>query len=507
MDKNIKYVREQRVAPLLNDMVMHLLATTPGDPLQALVSYLERRQHQERASANTQATPTPAPPAEGRPHEAGRKAAKPGKGTPSTAAKVDEVQQKAPEIQPASPAMSESDIGSLLAKMIASEEAFAAKVGVTGHASTALAADLLPLERIQTHIGRLLQEIRNNEKAFMDKLATSDGINQITYGAAVQSCAEVIALTRDSENILFSTKITAEAHEAKEEKSSYLLRKGFAILGEIRRAEAAVGEKMASAYAAGVAANIEQDAFNTAMRQHLELTQMFEQAEMNQIRIESFAKTGKALGYGGLTVLQEVTKDIVVCVDKIKMNVMAMGGQEATLTQRLEKLDSQGQVGLLLSEIAAEEANFLEKLTYAVHTASENVEAVHAAMKASQEMSSLANKVQTNIASMEGSGMPDDLAGIANELEKTTRAINARMFQLNRATAAAAAAPTMASLSEIKKGQVAMEAKLKAWNPDPKNKDEMSLKKQALGLMAAEAEVLQDSAKLTANLKMGARQK
>lgn len=43
MDRNIKYVREKRIAPLLNDMVMHLLASTPSDPLNSLIAFLEKR--------------------------------------------------------------------------------------------------------------------------------------------------------------------------------------------------------------------------------------------------------------------------------------------------------------------------------------------------------------------------------------------------------------------------------------------------------------------------------
>lgn len=53
MDKNIKYVREHRIAPLLNDMVMHLLATTPEDPLVSLIRFLQRHAPEKE----TEATP------------------------------------------------------------------------------------------------------------------------------------------------------------------------------------------------------------------------------------------------------------------------------------------------------------------------------------------------------------------------------------------------------------------------------------------------------------------
>lgn len=43
MDKNIKYVREKRIALLLNDMVVHLLNTHPEEPLGALIDFLERK--------------------------------------------------------------------------------------------------------------------------------------------------------------------------------------------------------------------------------------------------------------------------------------------------------------------------------------------------------------------------------------------------------------------------------------------------------------------------------
>lgn len=43
VDKSIRYVREQRIAPLLNDLIMHLLATKPEDPLPALIRFLEKR--------------------------------------------------------------------------------------------------------------------------------------------------------------------------------------------------------------------------------------------------------------------------------------------------------------------------------------------------------------------------------------------------------------------------------------------------------------------------------
>lgn len=59
MSKNVAYVREHRVAALLNDMVVHLLAAKPGDPTGSLITYLEKRLDAE-GGAPTPAAPKPA---------------------------------------------------------------------------------------------------------------------------------------------------------------------------------------------------------------------------------------------------------------------------------------------------------------------------------------------------------------------------------------------------------------------------------------------------------------
>jgi hypothetical protein len=43
MDRSIRYVREHKVAPLLNDMLTHLLLSQAPDPLAALIAYLEKK--------------------------------------------------------------------------------------------------------------------------------------------------------------------------------------------------------------------------------------------------------------------------------------------------------------------------------------------------------------------------------------------------------------------------------------------------------------------------------
>ena len=58
MDRNIRYVREHRVAALLNDMVVHLVTHKPADPLTALVQYLES--HTEDWKPNSIPSPPPA---------------------------------------------------------------------------------------------------------------------------------------------------------------------------------------------------------------------------------------------------------------------------------------------------------------------------------------------------------------------------------------------------------------------------------------------------------------
>lgn len=44
MDRSIRYVRERKIAPLLNDMLTHLLLTQAEDPLGALIRFLELKQ-------------------------------------------------------------------------------------------------------------------------------------------------------------------------------------------------------------------------------------------------------------------------------------------------------------------------------------------------------------------------------------------------------------------------------------------------------------------------------
>jgi hypothetical protein len=56
MDKNIKYVREKRIALLLNDMVVHLLNTHPEEPLGALIDFLERKYPEETAEPEAEPT-------------------------------------------------------------------------------------------------------------------------------------------------------------------------------------------------------------------------------------------------------------------------------------------------------------------------------------------------------------------------------------------------------------------------------------------------------------------
>ena len=44
MDENLKYVKQQRIALLLNEMVIHLLSSRPQDPVTSLITYLEVKQ-------------------------------------------------------------------------------------------------------------------------------------------------------------------------------------------------------------------------------------------------------------------------------------------------------------------------------------------------------------------------------------------------------------------------------------------------------------------------------
>lgn len=60
MDRSIRYVREHKVAPLLNDMLTHLLVTQSVDPLTTLISYLEKR-HAHLPSSITAAATTSSP--------------------------------------------------------------------------------------------------------------------------------------------------------------------------------------------------------------------------------------------------------------------------------------------------------------------------------------------------------------------------------------------------------------------------------------------------------------
>ncbi|CUI14552.1 Hypothetical protein, putative [Bodo saltans] len=60
MDRSIRYVREHKVAPLLNDMLTHLLLSQAPDPLTALIAYLEKKHVKDgRSSSRTSDDATP----------------------------------------------------------------------------------------------------------------------------------------------------------------------------------------------------------------------------------------------------------------------------------------------------------------------------------------------------------------------------------------------------------------------------------------------------------------
>jgi hypothetical protein len=534
MDKNIKYVREQRVAPLLNDMVMHLLATTPTDPLTALITYLERRQHQDRHSQG------PAPPAEGRP-EAGRKAVKPGKGVVAAAKRGDDGTSQvaaapgsaagAGGAVPEGPIPLDSEVGRLLDEILKSEQAFAAKLRgsgvdadtIKGYESNSMELQglvmgtsatnrkleecpLMSVPRLTAHVGRLLEEIEDNERKFLKKLesTTEAELDVMTYGMAVQNCADILRLVGSAETVHFATKFSAEQHVTKTDPTTHLCKKSLDILGQMRRAEEKACEPLMVAYREGVMNNHPNDALNIAIKQYLEMENLLVLAEMNQVAIEGKARNGNSLGSGGLAVLQEVTKDIGGITKKLKLNFQHLGGAKVDEEghdhelARIATMNPKKQVELLLAEIAREEALFLEELIAISHTANEDAEAVALARANATDIMGLTLASQTKNRSITA-GVPEDIQGIAEALEQSTRAINATMLQINRSTASCASKPSLILLGQMKKDQEEMNALLKEWKPT--DKDETNEQKQAMNLALATMEALQDVAKMTALLQ------
>ena len=47
MDQNLRYVKQQKIALLLNEMVIHLLSAKPAEPMDSLIAYLELKQKHE----------------------------------------------------------------------------------------------------------------------------------------------------------------------------------------------------------------------------------------------------------------------------------------------------------------------------------------------------------------------------------------------------------------------------------------------------------------------------
>ena len=67
LDKITKYVREYRIGPLLNDMLIHVQNTQPADPYESLITYLEKR----KVEHESKPVPTPQPPSDAPSDEAG----------------------------------------------------------------------------------------------------------------------------------------------------------------------------------------------------------------------------------------------------------------------------------------------------------------------------------------------------------------------------------------------------------------------------------------------------
>jgi hypothetical protein len=98
--RNVAYVREKRIAALLNDMVVHLLASQPTDTVGSLIGYLERRLGDEQRGADRKqaadaVTLSPTPPAQQKTKESSRPQRQPGTDADSATAPAAEVQSTA----------------------------------------------------------------------------------------------------------------------------------------------------------------------------------------------------------------------------------------------------------------------------------------------------------------------------------------------------------------------------------------------------------------------------
>eukprot|EP00759_Apiculatamorpha_spiralis_P025092 PhF_6_TR28152/c0_g1_i1/m.41701 len=543
MDKNIKYVRENRIAPLLNDMVMHLLATTPQDPLQALISYMERRQHQDRASrADQQGSGSGA--ADQQQRDGGRKAAAPGKGgkghakpaagkegsviTPAAGAAADGDEGARGFVSIQSVLGQDSEVAKLLAQMLEEEESFAAKVRKSGadpetlkafeqtHNDVVEATRLvaksqvkvdakvldMPLPRIQNYIANILNELERNEQTFLAKIQTTTEteLDLKTYGIAVQQSGELSALVKESNKVMEATRLATENVLTKShDLGAYMCQKGLDLIGQMRRSEAEVGGELLRVFHALAPLGQTDDALTLAVKQHLELTKLLDSAEMNQVSIEAIAKNGRSLGCGGFAVLQEVTKDVNWTTQKLKVNFQSLGGariesEDKAFFDRIRFIAPKKQIELILSEIAKEEAYFLESLTFASYVANDAIDAVLQAKKNSQELLQLTVDGQAKARDITN-GVPKDLKGIATELKRSSRDINARVQQLFRSTALSAAKPCMSVLDKAKAEQAKMTKELTAWKPS--DKDGQSEQKQALTLCAQTMEAIEEVEKMT----------
>jgi hypothetical protein len=110
--RNVAYVREKRIAALLNDMVVHLLASQPTDTVGSLIGYLERRLGDEQRGADRKqaadaVTLSPTPPAQQKTKESSRPQRQPG--TDADSAGATNATAPAPEVQATAEATPKAD--------------------------------------------------------------------------------------------------------------------------------------------------------------------------------------------------------------------------------------------------------------------------------------------------------------------------------------------------------------------------------------------------------------
>eukprot|EP00760_Papus_ankaliazontas_P003364 PhM_4_TR11576/c0_g1_i1/m.29195 len=476
MDKNIKYVREARVAPLLNDMVMHLLATTPNDPLSALITYLERRQHKDGASH---------PP-------------------------------DAPVGTAASPMKAAAGSGAAAAMVMATSSASAAaalpaKAADTVHiAAPSAGDDAPPLSLLTRQMDEILMALAKNESNFLAQLtkdAAKDSEELSLVGQYFQNSTDLMSLVKIAEGNATDAHLLAEQVTLRQDATTYICQKGLDIVAQLRRSEGEFGGPLMEAYN-----KTADDALHMAINQHKELMELLSQAEVMEIRIESCARNGGSLGHGGLCVLQEVTKDVAHVTTKLRNNFTSLGKRDqvsvatsstsALDIATIEHLSPKKQVELLMAEIQKGEAEMLHVLAKESFDSVDCMEAIGKARMQNDEILHLCVSAQTNNRALT-TGLPTELPDIVKELERSSREIRSCMFQLNRATATSAAKPALSVIGAVKKQNEDLQKMLSQMVA---NGDEAE-RKQAAELKALFEESLAQAASLEKQLKFAVKHK